>query len=310
MRYKTIPSANGGSLKVSAIGVGTNAFGSRADETASAAIIDRALDAGINFFDTANSYGNGTSERLIGRTLGPRRKDAVIATKFGIRQGGKRETVFAAAEKSLSDLGTDYIDLYQFHFPDPETPIGETLEALDRLVKDGKVRAIGCSNFSGPQLEEALQVSKENGFAAFVTAQNPYSLMQRDIEAGILPVCREHGVRILPYYPIFRGLLTGKYKRGEPAPAGSRLAGGGRGAETLKDEAVFDKIEALSAFAAERGHGLLELALAWLASREVIASVISGVSKPEQVADNAKGADWELTPADFAAIDAIVPPPS
>lgn len=310
MRYKTIKTANGDALQVSAIGVGCNAFGARCDEAASAAIIDEALANGVNFFDTSNSYSNGVSEQFIGRALGPRRKDAVIATKFGMRQGGTQETVASAVEKSLNDLGTDYIDLYQFHVPDPNTPIEETLAAMDGLVRDGKVRAIGCSNFTGPQLEEALKVSADNGFAGFITAQNPYSLLQRDIEAGLVPVCREHGIGILPYYPIFRGMLTGKYRRGEAAPADSRLAGGGRGAEFLKDEATFDKIDALTAFAEDRGHSLLELALAWLASQDVIASVISGASKPGQVSANAKSGDWQLTEEDFAAIDTIVPPPA
>ncbi len=311
MRYKTIGAPGAGRLEVSAVGLGCNAFGSRCDEATAASIVGRALDAGITFFDTANSYGDGLSEQFIGRALGSRRKEVVITTKFGARnQGGARETVFKAAEKSLKDLGTDYIDLYQFHFPDPATPIAETLEAMDRLVREGKVRAIGCSNFTGAQLEEALEVSEENGFAAFVTAQNPYSLLQRDIEAGIKPVCRARGVGILPYYPLFRGLLTGKYKWGEPAPAGSRLAGGGRGSETLEDQAYFDKIAALTAFAEARGHSLLELAIAWLASQDEIACVISGASRPEQVAANAAAADWRLDAADFTAIDEIVPPPA
>jgi aryl-alcohol dehydrogenase-like predicted oxidoreductase len=311
MRYKTIGAPGAGRLEVSTVGLGCNAFGSRCDEAAAAAIVGRALDAGINFFDTANSYGEGLSEQFIGRALGSRRKEAVIATKFGARgQGGKRETVSAAVEKSLEDLGTDYIDLYQFHFPDPGTPIGETLEALDRLVRDGKVRAIGCSNFTGAQLEEALKVSEENGLAAFVTAQNPYSLLQRDIEADLKPICGARGIGILPYYPLFRGLLTGKYKWGEPAPAGSRLAGGGRGSETLGDRAYFEKIAALTAFAEARGHGLLELAIAWLASQDEVPCVISGASRPEQVAANAAAADWRLGAADFAAIDEVVPPPA
>jgi aryl-alcohol dehydrogenase-like predicted oxidoreductase len=250
------------------------------------------------------------SEQFIGRAFGARRREAIVATKFGIRQGAKRETVFKAAELSLRNLGTDCIDLYQLHFPDPDTPIAETLEAMDRLVRDGKVRVIGCSNFSGAQLEEALQVSKENGFAAFATAQNPYSILQRDIEAELVPVCRERGIGILPYYPLFRGMLTGKYKRGEPAPAGTRLAEGGRGAEALKDDAAFDRIDALTAFAADRGHGILDLALAWLASQDTVPSVISGATKPEQITANAKGADWTLGDEDFAAIDAIVPPPA
>lgn len=311
MRYKTIGGDGADGLKVSVIGLGCNAFGGRCDEAAATAVIKQCLDEGINFFDTSNSYSNGVSEQFIGRALGPRRQDAVIATKFGAhRQGAKRETIFAAAEKSLRDLGTDYIDLYQLHFPDPDTPIAETLDAMDRLVRDGKVRVIGCSNLTGAQLEEALGVSRDNGFAAFATAQNPYSLLQRDIEKELVPVCRARGVGILPYYPLFRGMLTGKYKRGEPAPAGSRLAEGGRGAETLKDDSVFDRIDALTAFAAARGRSLLDLALAWLASQDTVPSVISGATKPEQIVANAKGADWTLSAADLAEVDAIVPPPA
>lgn len=310
MRYKTIGGEGADGLRVSVIGLGCNAFGARCDAAATAAVIGQCLEEGINFFDTANSYGDGLSEQYIGRALGARRRDAIIATKFGIRQGAKRETVFKAVEKSLKDLGTDYIDLYQLHFPDPDTPIAETLEAMDRLVRDGKVRVIGCSNLSGAQLEDALQVSETNGFAAFATAQNPYSLLQRGIEAELVPVCRARGIGILPYYPLFRGMLTGKYKRGEPAPEGTRLAGGGRGAELLKDETVFDRIDALTAFAADRGHSILDLALAWLASQDTVPSVISGATKPEQITANAKGADWVLGAEELAAIDAIVPPPA
>ena len=311
MRYKAIGAQGGPELKVSVIGLGCNAFGARCDEATTAAVINQCLDEGINFFDTSNSYSAGVSEQYIGRALGPRRSDVIIATKFGAHgQGAKRETVFAAVEESLKNLGTDTIDLYQLHFPDRETPIAETLEAMDRLVRDGKVRVIGCSNLSGAQLEEALQVSKENGFSAFATAQNPYSILQRDIEQDLVPICRAHGIGILPYYPLFRGMLTGKYKRGEPAPAGTRLAEGGRGADFLKDDAVFDRIDALTAFAADHGQSILDLALAWLAGQDTVPSVISGATKPEQITANARGADWVLSADDRAAIDAIVPPPT
>jgi aryl-alcohol dehydrogenase-like predicted oxidoreductase len=310
MRYKTIGAPGGPELKVSVIGLGCNAFGRRCDEAATAVVIGRCLDEGINFFDTANSYSDGLSEQFIGRALGARRSDVIIATKFGVRQGAKRETVFAAVDLSLKNLGTDYIDLYQLHFPDPNTPIAETLEAMDRLVRDGKVRVIGCSNFTGALLEEALRVSKDNGFAAFATAQNPYSILERDIEEELVPVCRARGIGILPYYPLFRGMLTGKYKRGEPAPVGTRLATDQRWAGLLRDETVFDRIDALTAFAADRGHGILDLALAWLASQDTVPSVISGATKPEQITANAKGANWVLGAEDHAAIDTIVPPPT
>jgi aryl-alcohol dehydrogenase-like predicted oxidoreductase len=308
MKFKTIAGEGTESLEVSVVGIGCNAFGARCDEAQTAAIVEAALNAGVNFFDTSNSYSNGLSEEYIGKALGARRSDVIIATKFGMHEGASRDMVYASAETSLRHLGTDYIDLYQIHRPDPQTPIEETLTALDDLVRQGKVRAIGCSNFSGEQLTEALAVSRASGFAPMVTAQNSYSLLQRDIEDGLVPVCREHNIGILPYYPLFRGMLTGKYRRGEPAPEGTRLAGGGRGAALLKDDGVFDKIESLEAFAKEREHDILEIAIAWLASQPFIPSVIAGASKPEQVAANARAAEVVLSPDDMAALDAIAPP--
>lgn len=308
MRYNTIGGDGGDGLRVSAVGVGCNAFGGRCDQKQTAAIIDRAIDAGINFFDTANTYGDGLSEQFIGKALGPRRKDIILATKFGLRDGASRDVIVASAEASLGRLGTDYIDLYQLHTPDEATPMAEILAALDELVVAGKVRFIGCSNFTGRQLSDALRLSRDMGVAAFITAQNPYNLLQRGIEDDLVPVCRTHGVSILPYYPIQRGLLTGKYLRGEPPPAGTRLARGGRGASLLNDE-TFDQIERLQEFATARGHGILELAMSWLASQPVIASVIAGVSKPEQIPANARAANWALTAEDFAALDRIVPGP-
>lgn len=309
MEYKWIGETGQAGLRVSAVGLGCNAFGSRCDEATAAATVEGAIDAGINFFDTANTYGDGASEEWIGKTLAGRRQEVIIATKFGMRDGGSAKIIVASVVASLRRLGTDYIDLYQFHRPDPDTPISETLEALDRLVRDGKVRAIGCSNFSGAQLREAMAASGTSGGAAFVTAQNPYSILQRDIEAELVPECRAHGVGILPYYPLFRGMLTGKYRRGEPPPPGTRLAGGGRGAELLNDDAVFDRLEALEAFAADHGHTILDLAIAWLVAQPFVPSVIAGASKPDQVAANARAADWALTTADLAALDAIAPGP-
>lgn len=307
MQYKFIGGEGG--LRVSAVGVGCNAFGGRCDQAQTAAIIDRVIEAGVNFIDTANTYGNGLSEKYIGKALGARRKDIILATKFGLHDGASRDVIVASAEASLGRLGTDYIDLYQLHSPDAATPMEETLAALDELVAAGKVRFIGCSNFTGRQLEDALRLSHDMGTAAFITAQNPYNLLQRDIEGDLVPVCRTHGIGILPYYPIQRGLLTGKYRRGEPPPQGTRLAGGGRGAHLLKDDSVFDRIGRLQEFATAHGHGLLELAMSWLASQPVIASVIAGVSKPEQVVSNVEAADWALTAEDFAALDRIVPGP-
>lgn len=307
MQYKFIGGEGG--LRVSAVGVGCNAFGGRCDQAQTAAIIDRVIEAGVNFIDTANTYGNGLSEQYIGKALGARRKDIILATKFGLHDGASRDVIVASAEASLGRLGTDYIDLYQLHSPDAATPMEETLAALDELVAAGKVRFIGCSNFTGRQLEDALRLSHDMGTAAFITAQNPYNLLQRDIEGDLVPVCRTHGIGILPYYPIQRGLLTGKYRRGEPPPQGTRLAMGGRGAHLLKDDSVFDRIGRLQEFATAHGHGLLELAMSWLASQPVIASVIAGVSKPEQVVSNVEAADWALTAEDFAALDRIVPGP-
>ncbi len=307
MRYNMI--GGDGGLRVSALGVGCNAFGGRCDETQTAAVIGQALDAGINFIDTANTYGGGLSEEFIGDALGARRKDVILATKFGLRDGATRDVIMASVEASLGRLGTDYIDLYQLHAPDTATPMEETLGALDELVTAGKVRFIGCSNFDGRQLEDALALSREMGVAAFITAQNPYNLLLRDIEGDLAPVCRAHGIGILPYYPLQRGLLTGKYRRGEPPPPGTRLAAGGRGAHLLKDATIFDRIDGLEDFATAHGHGLLDLAVSWLASQPVIASVIAGVSKPEQILSNVAAADWALTDADFAALDRIVPGP-
>ncbi len=210
MRYNTIGGGGGDGLRVSAVGVGCNAFGGRSDQAQTAAIIDQALDAGINFIDTANTYGGGLSEQYIGKALGPRRQDVILATKFGLRDGASREVIMASAEASLGRLGTDYIDLYQLHAPDTATPMEETLAALDELVAAGKVRFIGCSNLTGSQLSDALRLSRDMGVAAFITAQNLYNLLQRDIEGGLVPVCREYHIGILPYYPIQRGLLTGK----------------------------------------------------------------------------------------------------
>jgi aryl-alcohol dehydrogenase-like predicted oxidoreductase len=306
MEFKTV--GGDGGLRVSAISIGCNAFGARCDEAQTASIVHQAIESGINFFDTANTYGDGRSEEFIGTALGARRGDVIVATKFGMRDGGSPKVIAASVEASLKRLGTDYIDLYQLHKPDAATPIEETLKALDGLVRDGKVRFIGCSNFSGSQLNEAMACSSDMGLASFVTAQNAYSLLQRDIEGDLVPVCRDHGVGILPFYPLQRGLLTGKYRAGEAPPEGSRLAQGGGGAELLNDK-NFDRIAALQEFAEARGHGLLELAISWLASQPVISSVIAGVSKPEQVIANVAAAGWALTAADFAALDEIVAPP-
>lgn len=296
---------DGATLKVSVVGLGCNAFGGRIDEAATEAVVHAALDCGINFFDTADIYGGeGVSEEFLGRALGRRRADIVLASKFGMSKGaipggGGGDYVARAVEDSLRRLGTDCIDLYQFHQPDPDTPVAETLEALDRLVQSGKVRHIGCSNMSATQLSEALGASGAGDMASFVTAQNHYSLLHRDIEDELAPLCEERGIGILPFYPLARGMLTGKYRRGEPAPAGSRLRD-----RTLSD-ADFDVLEPLETFCAERDHTLLELAISWLAAQPAVPCVISGATRPEQVAANARAAEWKLSPEDLAEIDRI-----
>ena len=306
MELKNLFTADGETLKVSAVGLGCNSFGGRIDEVATDAVVHAALDCGINFFDTADIYGgDGASEEYLGRALGARRTDIVLTTKFGmgrgaIKGGGGGDYVMQAADDSLRRLGTDYIDLYQYHMPDPNTPVAETLEAMDRLVQSGKVRHIGCSNMTAAQLSEALEISRSGGLAAFVTAQNHYSLLHRDIEDSLAPLCETSGIGILPYYPLARGLLTGKYRRGEPAPAGTRL--GGSGALPDKD---FDVLEPLEAFCVERGHSLLDLAFSWLAAQPAVPCIIAGVTKPEQVAANVRAAEWKLSTDDLAELDRI-----
>jgi aryl-alcohol dehydrogenase-like predicted oxidoreductase len=296
-----------GSLHVSVVGLGCNNFGRRLDAAQTAAVVDAALDAGINFFDTADVYGGGQSEEFIGRALGSRRNAVVIATKFGNRMEGQGSGASAAyvrqaCEASLRRLGTDYIDLYQLHRPDPQVPIAETLGALDELVRAGKVREIGCSNFSAEQIREA-EAAHANG-ARFVSVQNEYSLLKRDVERDVLPECERAGLTFLPYFPLASGLLTGKYRRGEPAPSGSRLAGGGR-ANQLSDQNLAI-VEELIRFAEAHGHTILELAFSWLLARPVVASVIAGATKPEQVHANTGAAQWRLTADELGEIDRIV----
>lgn len=303
-----------GSLDVTVVGLGCNNFGLRLDEPATAAVVHAALDAGINFFDTADIYGGGgLSEEYLGRALGSHREQVLVATKFGMpmddkRRGARPEYVRQAAEDSLRRLGTDHIDLYQLHQPDPTVPIADTLGALNELVVAGKVREIGCSKFSAAQVREAEDVSAKRGIARFVSVQNEYSLLHREPEIDVLDECARVGAAFLPFFPLASGLLTGKYHRGEPAPEGSRLASGPRTSQLTEESLRY--VEALRDFAHSTGHTLLELAFAWLLARPVVASVIAGATKPEQVASNVATVEWHLTPADLAAIDAIVPPPA
>jgi len=299
--------------EVSLVGLGTNNFGGRIDLAASRLVIDKALDLGITLIDTADVYGNkGGSEEVLGNVLGARRKKIVLATKFGLPmddagklRGASPRYIMQAVESSLRRLKTDWIDLYQLHLPDGVTPFEETLRALDDLVKAGKVRFIGCSNFVSSQLEDARRASARNHIASFICCQEEYSLLERGLEKKLAPDIRKYGLGLLPYFPLASGLLSGKYKHGAPLPAGSRLANDPpRGGHVLS-ERNWRIVEALSAFAAARGHTLLELAMSWLASRPLVSSIIAGATKAEQVEQNVAAVGWPLSAADLAEIDRI-----
>ncbi|MGH8984393.1 MAG: aldo/keto reductase [Acidimicrobiia bacterium] len=303
-----------GGLTVSVAGLGCNNFGGRIDEAQTKGVVGAALDAGVTFFDTADLYGGGgTSEELLGRALGGRRDAAVVATKFGMLTppdgltGGDPAWVGRAADDSLRRLGTDRIDLYLLHQPDPATPVGDTLEAMNALVTAGKVRELGCSNFTAEQIDEAAGAAAERALRPFVTVQNDYSLLKRDPEPDVIPACMRQGMTLTPYFPLASGLLTGKYQRGKTPPAGTRLAGmpadrvdrflGGR---------RMDVIERLTEFAAAHDHTLPELALSWLAGNPVVPSVIAGATKPEQVRANAAATTaWALSDDERAEVDAL-----
>jgi len=298
-----------GSLEVSVIGLGTNNFGFFMEEAAVPPVVDAALEAGINFFDTADSYLE--SEARLAKALGSRRDEVVLASKFaspvdGGPGGAAPDYIRSAVERSLTELGTDRIDLYQLHRPDDDTPIADTLGVLDELVHAGKVREIGCSNFSAAQLREA-EVAAAGG-ARFVSVQNQWNLLQREDESEAVPEAERLGVGYLPYYPLASGLLSGKYTRGEDAPAGTRLVHFGSRAGGLLSDRNFDIVDAATAWAAERGHSVLELALAWLAAKPVVASVIAGATSAAQVKANAAAATWVLTPDEVAEVDALAPP--
>ncbi|HEX4746444.1 MAG TPA: aldo/keto reductase [Gaiellaceae bacterium] len=289
-------------LRASRVGLGCNNFGGRIDLAATRAVVDAALEVGVTFFDTAEVYGNGgDSERFLGEILDGRRDEVVLATKFGWGQesgDGSATNVRRAIEGSLERLRTDHVDLYYLHKPDPSTPIAETLTALDELVREGKVRAVGCSNFSAAQLADADRVARELGTARFTVLQNHYSLLRRDDDADVLPLCVELGVSYIPYFPLASGLLTGKYERGAPAPEGTRLAG-----REIEDER-FAKVEACTAFAEARGHSVHELAICALASTPGVGSIIAGATKPEQVRANAAAAaaGWRLSSDELEAL--------
>ncbi len=303
-------------LTVSTVGLGCNNFGRRVDQEGTTAVVRAALDHGITLFDTADIYSQGESEELLGRALGAERENVVLATKFGMdMQGangpdwgvrGSRRYIRKAVEASLRRLGTDWIDLYQLHRPDPQTPIEETLAALDELVRDGLVRYLGSSNFSGWQVVDADWTARTAGTERFVSAQNEYSLLERDVEDELVPACEHVGVGLLPFFPLASGLLTGKYRRDADAPAGTRLAG-------LPDRlagADWDTLERLEAYAAERDLRMVDVAIGGLAAQPAVASVIAGATTAEQVADNVAAGSWEPSAEDLAVLDEITAPPA
>lgn len=310
MRFRQLGTSG---LTVSAVGVGCNAFGRRIDEAAATAVVHAALDHGVTLFDTADTYGLGESERMLGAALGRHRDDVIVATKFGSNMKGangpdwgvrgSRRYIRKAVEASLRRLGTDWIDLYQLHVPDRNTPLPETLAALDELVGEGLVRYVGSSNFAAWQVTEAAWIARTEGLSPFISAQNQYSLYDRSAEAELVPAAVHAGVGILPYSPLAWGLLTGKYRRDQAAPGGSRLADPAQ-ARRLEG-ADFDRIEALERFAADRGIGILDVAIGGLAAQPAVGSVIAGAVSPEQVAANVAAGSWDPAADDLAALAAL-----
>jgi aryl-alcohol dehydrogenase-like predicted oxidoreductase len=297
---------------VSAVGLGCNNFGQRLDLPQSRAVIEAALDAGITFFDTADVYAGGDSERILGEVLASRRHQVVIATKFGWASTddtapGRRSSIFASVDASLRRLRTDHVDLYQLHRPDPATPWDETLGALDELVRSGKVLHIGASNLDGSQIAHAQQAAGEGRTASFITQQNEYSLLRRAAEEDVLPATAAHGMGFLPYFPLANGLLSGKYSSGEPLPTGARLSAPGRWQSQYVTAEHLATVAALSAFAAQCGRSLLELAFAWLLSQAPVASVIAGATSAAQVRQNAAAAGWQLNAQALRELDRIAP---
>ncbi|MBN18785.1 MAG: aldo/keto reductase [Chloroflexi bacterium] len=299
MEYRKL--GNSG-LDISTVGIGTNNFGRRMDLNATQKIIHKAIDLGINFFDTSNTYGNQLSEEYIGKTITKDiRKNILIATKFGMDMGGvpnnigaSRKHILEQVDDSLKRLNTDYVDLYQIHVPDPNTPILETLTTLNDLVRSGKVRYIGCSNFAGWQIAQAMETSRKESLEAFVSNQPEYSMLNRSIETEILPACENYKLGILPFFPLANGFLTGKYKRNQPPPSGTRLSESAESANAYFTSKNFDIIEKLEQLANEANHTVTELAISWLLSNNNVSSVISGATKTSQLEINAKAADWTL----------------
>jgi len=300
-----------GSLGVSVVGIGCNNFGIRIDEPGTREVVDAAIESGINFFDTADTYANGRSEELLGRFVADRRAEVIIASKFGREMpgqgaGARPEYVRLACDASLKRLRTEYIDLYQQHVPDPAVPIGETLGALDELVKTGKIREIGCSNFSAVELSEAHAASvRRPGSATFVSVQNEYSLLHREPEESVLGESERLGMAFIPYFPLMSGLLTGKYRKGQAIPDNTRVAKYERYRQLLTEENL-DKVERLIEYARAHDHTLLELAFSWLLARRPVASVIAGASSAQQVRTNAAAPNWGLSPVELHEIDVLL----
>ncbi len=305
MRTRTL-----GNLHVSVVGLGCNNFGRRLDEAATKSVVDAALDAGINFLDTADVYGGSDSEVFLGRVLAGRRDRVLLATKFGMtmgedgREGAHPAYLKQALADSLRRLDMDYVDLYQLHRPDPNVPIADTLGALGELVEAGFVREIGCSNFSAAQLDEA-EAAVAAGAPRFVSVQNEYSLMHREPEAEVLPACARLGLAFLPYFPLMSGLLSGKYRKGQPLPVGTRIVGNARW-ESLLTDANLDLIEALTRYAESRGFEIVDLAFAWLLAKPQVASVIAGATSAEQVRRNAATSRWVLSDEELDAVARIL----
>ena len=303
-------------LRVSAIGLGCNNFGGRIDLETTCKVVHEALDLGITLFDTADTYGErGGSESYLGQILGDRRKEVVLATKFGmpmddigVKVGASRRYIMAEVEQSLLRLRTDWIDLYQVHQPDVRTPIEETLRALDDLIQAGKVRYVGCSNFPAWQVAEAHWTARNCGINGFVSCQDEYSLLVRNVEAELIPVAEQYHLGLLPYFPLASGLLTGKYQRNMPMPENARLTNTQRLADRYLTSRNWACVDRLTTFTAERGHTLLELAFSWLLSRRPVSSVIAGATRPEQLRQNVKAGEWALDPDELAAIDEIITP--
>jgi aryl-alcohol dehydrogenase-like predicted oxidoreductase len=310
MEYRRL--GNSG-LKVSAVGLGGNNFGWWADEQTSIPVIHHAIDAGINFLDTADVYARGQSEEFIGKAIKGKRANLIIATKFANQmgddpneRGGSRRYIMEAVDASLKRLKTDYIDLYQMHVPDPTTPMGETLRALDDLIRAGKVRYIGCSNFAAWQMCEAIWISRTNNFSTFISTQPMYNLLSRGIERELVPCCQHYGIGIIPYSPLASGFLTGKYRQGEAPPEGARLSGSDPRFQRVFNEDNWSKLAKLESWAKEHDHTVGELAIAWLLVKPMVSTVIAGARKSEQVDTNVAAGDWQLTPEEVTEVEALL----